>query len=132
MRSYCLFLQISGCRSSLGIETSGVASNSQLTASSGTASKGKLYKPSTAWCSVTKSNTEYLQVDLKGLVTLTGITTQAHPTRQQWTKTFNIKYSFDNSEWFDFKDGESSVKVRILHKWNVAAKIYIMSSPHAR
>ena len=99
-----------GCKSSLGVEKGDIA-NSKLTGSSGVATSGRLYNAAAAWCAKTMSNNEYIQVELNALATVTGVATQGHPTLMQWTKTFTIRYSYNNKEWIDFKDDTFSVKV---------------------
>ena len=82
-----------------------------MTASSGTASDGRLYNQHGAWCSDVGSNMEYIQVDFKGTATVRGLATQGHPTARQWTRTLAIKYSHDMLEWLKFKDDQSSWRV---------------------
>ena len=99
-----------GCGSSFGIEKIDSVGY-QMTASSGTASDGRLYNPRGAWCADVRSNVEYIQVNLKGTATVRGLATQGHPTARQWTRAFAIKYSHDKLEWLKFNDNQSSWKV---------------------
>ena len=74
------------------------------------ASFGRLYG-SASWCSNVQANTEYLQVDLGKMVTLTGIATQGDNTMDKWVKTYTLKYSIDGSVWNDYREGQASAKV---------------------
>ncbi|XP_048579514.1 uncharacterized protein LOC5502674 isoform X2 [Nematostella vectensis] len=103
----------SACASSLGVER-GYILDSQMTSSSNngayTASAGRLYGGS-SWCSSTSANTEYLQVDLRGVRTVTGIATQGSRTLRKWVTLYVIKYSFTGTEWSDVKDGGSIPRI---------------------
>ena len=75
--------------------------NSQLTASSGTADKGRLYNTAGSWCSSTLSNMEYIQVDLGRTYNARGVATQGDATGSFWLTTFSIAFSFDNTTWYN-------------------------------
>ncbi|XP_048579387.1 receptor-type tyrosine-protein phosphatase S isoform X5 [Nematostella vectensis] len=103
----------SACASSLGVER-GYILDSQMTSSSNdgayTASAGRLYGGS-SWCSSTSANNEYLQVDLGGVKTVTGVATQGSRTQSKWVTRYVIKYSFTGTEWSDVKDGGSIPRI---------------------
>jgi len=83
-----------------------MTSSSQLD-SAHAARFGRLYGDA-SWCSKVQSNTEFLQVDLGKMVTLTGIATQGDKTMDKWVKTYTLKYSIDGSVWADYKEGTAS------------------------
>ncbi|XP_048579427.1 receptor-type tyrosine-protein phosphatase S isoform X3 [Nematostella vectensis] len=103
----------SACASSLGVER-GYILDSQMTSSSNdgayTASAGRLYGGS-SWCNSTSANTEYLQVDLGGVKTVTGVATQGSRTQSKWVTRYVIKYSFTGTEWSVVMDGGSIPRI---------------------
>jgi len=79
----CLLLYFQECHSSLGIEdgriqVSRMHASSEVDASHA-AGFGRLYG-SSSWCSALSSSSEYLQVDLGQMMTVTGVATQGDAT----------------------------------------------------
>ena len=77
-----------------------------------TAAFGRLYGDF-SWCSNTQANTEYLQVDLGKIATLTGIATQGDKIEDEWVKTYTLKYSINGSTWTEYKEGGQAAQVSI-------------------
>ncbi|KAK3754635.1 hypothetical protein QZH41_014922, partial [Actinostola sp. cb2023] len=97
------------CTSSLGLENSEIHNN-QMTSSSSSgnshvASRGRLYG-SSSWCSSTTSNTEYIQVDLGQVKTVTGIATQGDATQDKWVTSYKVSYGFSDGVWYEYKEGQ--------------------------
>jgi len=106
---------VSACRSPFGVEKGGVIQSNQMSSSSHvdsthTPSHGRLYGD-TSWCSTTSSNTEYLQINLGKIVTLTGIATQGDRTMDKWVETYTFNYSMDGNLWTTYRGGLDSAKV---------------------
>ena len=74
---------------------------------------GRLYADA-SWCSKTTSTSEYIQIDLGQMVTLTGIATQGDHTDDKWVKTYIMKYSIDGNRWADCTDGEKTARVIVM------------------
>ncbi|XP_031551983.1 uncharacterized protein LOC116289233 [Actinia tenebrosa] len=105
----------SACSSLVGLEAPGIIQDSQMTSSSNldsdhTASHGRLYG-SSAWCSSTSSNTQYIQINLGQVMTVTGIATQGVHTMDKWVRTYTISYSTDGNLWSTYKAGSNSDKI---------------------
>ncbi|XP_048579550.1 lactadherin-like isoform X2 [Nematostella vectensis] len=88
------------CKSSLGLIDDAIP-DSAMSASSGSASAGRLYGGS-SWCSTSSSVSEYLQVDLGGVRTVLGVATQGSPGEEKWVKTYNLQYSGDGTRWLTY------------------------------
>jgi hypothetical protein len=71
------------------------------------ASRGRLYG-GWSWCSSTTSNTQYIQVDLGQVKTVTGIATQGDKTLDKWVTSYKVSYSFGKGVWFEYKDAAST------------------------
>jgi len=101
----------SGCTFPLGMENSQI-SDSQLTSSSNSnnPSRGRLYADS-SWCSVTTSSSEYVQVDLIRVTTVTGVALQGNPSAEKWVTSFIMSYSYSVNQWYNYTDGQVT-KVR--------------------
>jgi hypothetical protein len=97
---------VQGCTFPLGVGNSQIP-DSQMTSSSSSnshsASRGRLYG-GWSWCSSTTSNTEYIQVDLRQVKTVTGIATQGDKMLDKWTQTYKVRYSFDNRYWNEYAE----------------------------
>ncbi|KAK3755604.1 hypothetical protein QZH41_017598 [Actinostola sp. cb2023] len=105
------------CRSPFGVEKGGTIQSNHTSSSSHldsthTASHGRLYG-NTSWCSTTSSNTEYLQINLGKMMTLTGIATQGDRTMDKWVKNYTFNYSMDGNLWTTYRGGLDSAKVVI-------------------
>ncbi|XP_028519145.1 uncharacterized protein LOC110252934 [Exaiptasia diaphana] len=89
------------CRSSLGLERYKIIdpinqlSSSSQSDSSHSASSGRLYGLS-SWCAATTVN-QFLQVDFKLPVTVTGITTQGQSSK--WVTNYDIGFGFTTKKW---------------------------------
>lgn len=84
--------------------------DSQITASTGTASNGRLYNTGSVWCG-TNLSTDYLQVDLGQNVTVSGLATQGDPIASNWVTRYRVKYSQDITTWYDYKENKQNKKV---------------------
>ena len=81
--------------------------NSQISVSSETGTEKEKYGKQSArlystyaWRSKEKpSNSEYLQVDLGQIKTITGIAIQGDPDKDMRVTSFNFTYSVDNRSW---------------------------------
>lgn len=51
------------------------------------------------WCAGGNGISEYLQVDLGKVVTVTGLATQGSPSGTDWVKTYSVSYSNDKRRW---------------------------------
>ncbi|KAK3744972.1 hypothetical protein QZH41_008497, partial [Actinostola sp. cb2023] len=103
------------CRSHFGVEKGGIIQSNHMSSSSHvdnthTPSHGRLYGD-TSWCSTASSNTEYLQINLGNMVTLTGLATQGDRTMDKWVKNYTFNYSMDGNMWTTYRGGLDSVKV---------------------
>ena len=101
------------CSQALGLE-SGKVSDSQLSASSHfpnslSPSEGRLNNKK-AWC--TLFNNQYLQIDLLEVRHVSALATQGYNgIFSNYVKTYEIEYSYDGVEWFDYKDNNGKKKV---------------------
>lgn len=100
------------CSQALGLE-SGKVSDSQLSASSHYSNysplEGRLNNEK-AWC--TSVNNQYLQIDLLEVRHVSALATQGYErTFYNYVKTYDIEYSYDGVEWFDYKDNNGKKKV---------------------
>ncbi|XP_031549733.1 EGF-like repeat and discoidin I-like domain-containing protein 3 [Actinia tenebrosa] len=105
----------STCSSPFGLEAPGVIQDSQMTSSSHidnnhTASHGRLYG-SSSWCSGNSNDTQYIQINLGKVMTVTGIATQGDHTMDNWVKTYTISYSMDGNLWNTYKAGGNNDKM---------------------
>ena len=107
-------LLLSGCLSSVGNEE-GVASQPfSVTASSQldgghTPEDSSLYG-SSSWCSNgDASSPQYLQLDFRKVVTVSGIATQGDAVENKWVTKYAVSYGYDEQSWLD--DTEGQVKI---------------------
>ena len=101
--------------SALGIGDSAIIADSQLRASSApnpdsTASKGRLNQEG-AW--IAFSVPAWIDVDLLGRPTVTGVILQGRSDGDMWTTTFKVQYSQTriSSSWTDVLDASGVVDV---------------------
>jgi hypothetical protein len=74
------------------------------------ASRGRLYG-NNSWCSNASSNTEYIQINLGQVRTVTGIATQGDHTMDKWVRSYTISYRMDGKLWHTYKAGLNTDKV---------------------
>eukprot|EP00794_Sanderia_malayensis_P017289 gene17289-19017_t len=109
----CIRIQVLGCdtkygRPPLGM-TNGLIKNSQITATSRyrndwrwDGSTGRLRVTGNRWCSAQPLNyQDYLQVDFRRIVTLTGIATQGDDGYNHYVKKFYLQVSLDGATYND-------------------------------
>ena len=81
--------------------------DSQITTSSAlpggclgrTARLNLVYGGGAGWCALHNNVEQWLQVDFKVLVVVTGIQTQDRKNKAQWVKSYKISYSFDGTKF---------------------------------
>lgn len=91
--------------------------DSQITASSFKTGINKSYKPAYgrlnnrpsgamggAWCAGTSDSSQYLQIDLKKEMTVSGVATQGQLDEANWVVQYSIQHSRDGSNWKDYKE----------------------------
>ena len=92
-----------GCHSSLGVEDGRIQAPQMRASSEVDASHaagfGRLYG-SSSWCSALSSSSEYLQVDLGQMMTVTGVATQGDPTSDKWVTRYSVQFGDFNTRWF--------------------------------
>ncbi|XP_048580701.1 receptor-type tyrosine-protein phosphatase S-like isoform X3 [Nematostella vectensis] len=112
-RYYAMRMEVYGrpkeCFTALGLESGSIPS-SRVTASSKinnshAANNGRLYGAS-SWCSVTSGPSEFLQVDLGSVYTVTGVATQGDVGNKYWVKNYRVVYSYDGLRWLGYRDQE--------------------------
>ncbi|XP_048579478.1 receptor-type tyrosine-protein phosphatase S isoform X6 [Nematostella vectensis] len=105
------------CKSSLGL-TDDVIAGSAISASSGNASAGRLYGNS-SWCGASVVS-EYLEIDLGGVRTVSGVATQGSPGENKWVKTYNLHYTTDGTRWLMFKslNGNANKGLTVINWFN--------------
>eukprot|EP00163_Fabomonas_tropica_P018615 TRINITY_DN32_c0_g1_i1.p1 TRINITY_DN32_c0_g1~~TRINITY_DN32_c0_g1_i1.p1 ORF type:complete len:1693 (-),score=558.43 TRINITY_DN32_c0_g1_i1:161-5239(-) len=65
-----------------------------------------------AWCAASKK-AQYIQVDLNGVATLTGITTQGRAGKsRQWVSEYYLEYSLDGNHWSYYRLANQVKKFR--------------------
>ena len=57
-----------------------------------------------AWCAGTSDMSQYLQIDLKKEMTLSGIATQGQLEEANWVAKYSIQHSKDGINWKDYKE----------------------------
>ena len=80
----------------------------------------------TSWCSKSLPAPQYLEADLRKVITVTGIATQGDNEVDKWVTSYAISYGYDKQTWFSY----ASVQVRLhivsflslLSRKNAAAK----------
>eukprot|EP00794_Sanderia_malayensis_P007980 gene7980-8837_t len=118
----CLRIQILGCKGIIKIQelgrtplgmSNGLIKNDQITATSEFTypnnspskwfgSTGRLRVTGNRWCSAQALNyQDYLQVDFKRVVTLTGIATQGDDSHNNYVKKFYLQVSLDGATYND-------------------------------
>ena len=100
-----------GCLSPVGNER-GVNRNFGITASSildnaHIASYSRLYDYA-SWCSSLASAPQYLEIDFRKVVTVTGVATQGDATSSsdKWVTSYAISYGYDGQTWINYAAGQ--------------------------
>jgi len=105
----------------VGIEDSSKIPDYRFTASSSGTNKvpslGRL-NGAKAWLPNTKNNDEFLQIDLGSVYFVCSVATQGAPKANEWTKTYKIVTSLDNSNWTTYAENNVD-KVIFWHKFDV-------------
>ena len=57
-----------------------------------------------AWCAGTSDTSQYLQIDLKKEMTVSGVATQGQIDEANWVAKYSIQHSRDGSNWKDYKE----------------------------
>ncbi|XP_031554820.1 uncharacterized protein LOC116291753 isoform X2 [Actinia tenebrosa] len=123
----------SACSSPVGLEVPSIIQNSQMNSSfhldnNHTASHGRLYG-SSSWCSSTLSNTQYIQINLGQVVTVTGIATQGDHTMDKWVTTYTISYSMDGNLWNTYKAGSNRNEILLGNGDKENVRVQWLSHP---
>ena len=75
---------------------------------------GRLNGKESSWLPInTLSDDDFLQIDLGSVYSLCGVATQGSPKADEWTKTYKISTSLDNSTWTAYAEN-NSVKVLFI------------------
>ena len=119
LQCYCHFQTASSCDGSrpLGMSTGAIGDRS-ITASStypthwdaGCDTRfARVLRapPAAAWCSASKSASEWLQIDLGFPSKITSVATQGRTDGREWVTAFRLSYSSDGSKWHYVKDSEN-------------------------
>ncbi|KAF3694673.1 Discoidin, CUB and LCCL domain-containing protein 2 [Channa argus] len=111
-----------GCYGTLGLESGGVA-DSQLSASSvwewnnnlgqqskWTASGARLKKKGLPWATSQNDHKQWLQIDLKKEMKITGIITTGSTLReyQYYVSAYQVLYSNDGKQWYIYREANST------------------------
>ena len=107
---------LTACYQPLGMEDRSIT-DSQITASSFKTDRNKSFKPAYgrlhnrpsgamggAWCAGTSDKSQYLQIDLKKEMTLSGVATQGQLDETNWVEKYSIQHSKDGTNWKDYKE----------------------------
>ena len=104
--------------------SNGFIKNDQITATSEYLTNyygytARLKLTGTRWCSVKKSNvvySEYVQVDFKSIVTLTGVATQGDDNwATNYVKKYYLEVSIDGSHYSEVKGSDGNRQVCALN-----------------
>ncbi|CAH3036503.1 unnamed protein product, partial [Porites lobata] len=58
------------------------------------------------WCSFSVSLPQYLQADFGQIVTVTGVATQGDALRNNWVKSYSIRFGYDGKTWISYGAGQ--------------------------
>ena len=58
--------------------------------------------------------TQYLQVDLLKIHSVSAVSTQGAVTEKSWVSGYLVHYSLDGFEWIVVTDGKGEIKVRFV------------------
>ena len=62
------------------------------------------------WCSSSASLPQYLQADFGQIVTVTGVATQGDAKRDNWVKSYLIRYGYDGKTWISYGAGQVNLQ----------------------
>ena len=106
--------------------SNGFIKNDQITATSKAAADNygytaRLKLTGIRWCSALKSSgvdySEYVQVDFKSVVTLTGVATQGDDINSSnYVKKYYLEVSMDGSTYSDVKGNDGNRQVSTLYR----------------
>ena len=57
-----------------------------------------------AWCAGTSDKFQFLQIDLRKEMTLSGVATQGQIDEANWVAKYSIQHSKDGTNWKDYKE----------------------------
>ena len=78
--------------------------------------KGRLGIAKGLWCANTTDTEQWLKIDLKRLVKISGVGTQGDGTR--WTTSYHVLYSLDDKTWFNYRKLDGS-EVRSTNSYRI-------------
>ena len=126
--SYNYFL--TDCLRSLGVSTSKLIPDADMTASSQTNSQhaplgGRLNFQAQinsqgvttqigGWAALTNDQNQYLQIKFGQIFQITGVATQGRADAAQWVKSYKLEYSTDGSSWTLYPDVSYTFKILIM------------------
>ena len=58
--------------------------------------------------------TQYLQVDLRKIHSVSAVSTQGAVTEKSWVSGYRVHYSLDGSDWIVVAGGKGEIKVRFI------------------
>jgi len=74
-----------------------------------------------SWCSSSVSPPQYLEANLRKVITVTGIATQGDNEVDKWVTSYTISYGYDKRTWFYYASGQqlagNSDKATIVVRW---------------
>ena len=80
----------------------------------------------TPWCSSSVSPPQYLEADLRKVITVTGIATQGDNEVDKWVTSYAISYGCDKQTWFSYASGQVRLHIvrflSLLSRKNAVAK----------
>ena len=80
----------------------------------------------TSWCSSSVSPPQYLEANLRKVITVTGIATQGDNEVDKWVTSYAISYGYDKQTWFSYASGQVRLHIvsflSLLSRKNAAAK----------
>ena len=90
-----------GVNQRFGIRASSILDNAHK------ASFSRLYGAA-SWCSSLASAPQYLEVDFRKVVTVTGVATQGDATSSsdKWVTSYAISYGYDKQTWINYAAGQ--------------------------
>lgn len=73
----------------------------------------KYFLTDSPWCAAPTFDlrSQYLQVDLLSIHTLSAVSTQGAVTENSWVSSYHVHYSLDGTEWIVVTDKGGEIKV---------------------
>ena len=62
------------------------------------------------WCSSSASLPQYLQADFGQIVTVTGVATQGDALRNNWVRSYLIRFGYDGKTWITYGAGQVNLQ----------------------